>query len=109
MENGNIFGLVSSYTRTDGAVQELTDVWFAQGAQTSLSSDAAGVTTLKLVSSDQSLDLTAVGTGKLQGLDVIDLTGAGVNTLSIGLSQVLDLSGVNVFNTGNTTANHVVI
>ncbi len=109
VENGNTFGLVSSYTTTDGAVHELTDVWFAQGAQTLLSTDASGVTTLKMASSDQSLDLTAVGTGKLQGLDVIDLTGAGVNKLSLDLSQVLDLSGVNVFNTGNSTAKQLAV
>ena len=99
-ENGNVNGLVSSYTTTDGAVHQLVDVTFAQGAQTSLTTDAAGLTTLKLMSSSQSLDLTAVATGNLQGVDVIDLSAGGANTLTLDVSKVLSVSGINFVNSG---------
>jgi len=94
VENGNVHGLVSSYTTTDGVVHELADVWFQQGAQTSLTTDTSGLTTLKMVSTGQSLDLTAVGTGNLQGVDVIDLSAGSANKLTLDLSKVLSISGV---------------
>jgi len=91
VENGNSHGLVSSYTTADGQDHDLVDVWFQQGAQVSLTTNEAGVTTLQLVTSDQSLDLTTMDTTRLQGVDRIDLTGTGSNTLTLSLQEVLAL------------------
>ncbi len=41
---------------------------------------------------DQSLDLTAIPSTRLGGLDVIDITGDGNNNLRLNLADVLDLS-----------------
>jgi hypothetical protein len=34
VDNGNLLGLVSSYTTKDGASHDMADVWFAKGAET---------------------------------------------------------------------------
>ncbi|MBV5318809.1 MAG: hypothetical protein JZU50_13505, partial [Desulfobulbaceae bacterium] len=91
VDNGNLHGLESSYTTIDGKVHELTDVWFQQGAQGTLTTNAVGMTTLQLVTEGQSLDLTTVDTARLQGVDRIDLTGAGANTLTLSRRDVLEI------------------
>jgi hypothetical protein len=91
VDNGNLHGLESSYTTIDGKAHELTDVWFQQGAQGTLTTNAVGMTTLQLVTEGQSLDLTTVDTARLQGVDRIDLTGAGANTLTLSRRDVLEI------------------
>ena len=43
MDNGNLLGLVSSYTHTDGSTHDMADVWFARtgSASSSDSSDSS--------------------------------------------------------------------
>jgi hypothetical protein len=103
MENGNTLGLVSSYTTADGAVHDLADVWFQQGAQFTLDTDAAGIHYLHLGTSGQPLDLTSVDTSRLHGVNVIDmLSNSTADSLTIALQQVLAIGSVNVVN--NSTA-----
>jgi hypothetical protein len=101
MENGNTLDLVSSYTTTDGRVHDLADVWFQQGAQFTLDTDAAGLNYLHLGTSGQALDLTSVDTSRLQGINLIDLLSNQVSdTLTLGLQQVVNLGVMNQVNSG---------
>jgi hypothetical protein len=98
-DNGNLHGLVSSYTTADGLVHELADVWFQQGAQFSLDTDANGWSFLHLAANAAALDLRTVDTSRLQGLSVIDLlSNQTTDNLRLDLQQVLDLGRVNLVN-----------
>jgi hypothetical protein len=93
VHNGNVYGLLSNYTTTDGAVHELTDVWFAQGAKLTLDTDASGLNYLHLATNSPALDLCAVDTSRLQGVNVIDmLSNQTADSLRLDLQQVVDLS-----------------
>ncbi|RXJ74001.1 hypothetical protein CS022_04945 [Veronia nyctiphanis] len=41
MDNGNLLGLMSSYTKSDGTVHEYADVWFEQGEEVNDASEAS--------------------------------------------------------------------
>ncbi|MRT40713.1 hypothetical protein GJV09_05160 [Enterobacteriaceae bacterium RIT702] len=56
-----------------------------------------GTDTLKLSGAGQTLDLTAF-LGKIQSMEVIDLTGSGHNTLNLSLGDVLQQGGKDLFN-----------
>ncbi|WP_423062307.1 hypothetical protein [Candidiatus Paracoxiella cheracis] len=49
---------------------------------------------LKLVSSDQNLDLTSISNNVIQGIEIIDTTGSGTNELTLDINDVLDISSV---------------
>ncbi len=51
-----------------------------------------GTDTLRLDGSGLTLDLTSVRDNRLQGIEVIDLTGSGNNTLTLTAREVLNLS-----------------
>ncbi|WP_020157975.1 retention module-containing protein [Methylobacter marinus] len=53
---------------------------------------SAGDDTLRFDGAGQSLDLTSVDNAKIQGIENIDLTGAGDNALTLNVQDVLDLS-----------------
>jgi len=55
----------------------------------------SGSDTLRAVGSDVILDFTQVGTPRMHGFDVIDLTGSGNNLLEIELGDVLHISDDN--------------
>jgi len=55
-----------------------------------------GIDTLKLSGAGQRLDLTALG-DTIRSVEVIDLTGAGDNTLSLTLNDVLEQGGADLF------------
>jgi hypothetical protein len=77
----------------------LADVWFQQGAQFTLDTDASGLNYLHLAANSAALDLTTVDTSRLHGLNVIDmLTDQTADTLRLDLKQVLDLGSVNLVN-----------
>ena len=66
----------------------------------------SGIDTLALSGTDDVLDLTMVanpgagdphGASRLSGIEIIDLTGLGNNTLRLGATDVLDLVGFNGF------------
>jgi len=65
----------------------------------------SGIDTLALVGSGITLDLAAVSntqTGsRIESVERIDLTGSGNNTLELQLRDVLDMVGMNSFNSGN--------
>ena len=77
-------------------------------------SGGAGIDTLRLATLGGNLDLTQVanaggsgpdGLSRIDSVEVIDLASdAAPNTLTLRLKDVLDMSGMNVFNTSNTTA-----
>ncbi|MGQ0663031.1 MAG: beta strand repeat-containing protein, partial [Pseudomonadota bacterium] len=52
----------------------------------------AGTDTLRLSGSGLTLDLTAIANDRLTGLEQIDITGTGNNTLKLNVQEVLDLS-----------------
>ncbi|AYQ56073.1 alpha integrin [Bathymodiolus thermophilus thioautotrophic gill symbiont] len=55
--------------------------------------DGGGNTdTLKLAGVDLSLDLTQIDNGRIQDIEIIDLTGSGNNTLKLNLNDLLDIS-----------------
>ena len=56
-----------------------------------------GNDTLKLAGANQTLDLTAF-LGKIQSMEVIDITGSGNNTLSLSLGDILQQGGKDLFN-----------
>ncbi|MNM30788.1 von Willebrand factor type A domain protein [compost metagenome] len=60
----------------------------------------AGIDTLKLVGANHQLNLTTAGS-KVSSMEIIDLTGTGNNTLTLGLSQVLENGGVDAFYVGD--------
>ena len=76
------------------------DTVFGGGGRDSLVYDSAdvgadggpGVDTLIIDGAGVTLDLTALADGVLAGIERIDLTGAGANTLGLSLGDVLDLS-----------------
>ncbi|CAB5501617.1 hypothetical protein THERMOT_1455, partial [Bathymodiolus thermophilus thioautotrophic gill symbiont] len=51
-----------------------------------------GTDILKLVGTNLDLDLTNIGNGRIQDIEIIDLTGSGDNTLALSLSDLLDIS-----------------
>ncbi len=51
-----------------------------------------GNDTLRIAGHDVTLDLTAVPSARVVGMDVIDLTGDGNNALRLSLSDVIDIS-----------------
>ncbi|MFJ7313544.1 Ig-like domain-containing protein [Pseudomonas sp. NPDC098747] len=61
----------------------------------------AGVDTLSLTGADQALDLGAIA-GKLESIEIIDLTGTGNNTLNLSLGDVLELGEGSLFTTDET-------
>jgi hypothetical protein len=70
----------------------------------------SGLDTLVFSGSDITLDLTAITnqgasnphhSSRIESIERIDLTGSGNNTLTLSLNDVLDMSGMNLFN--NTT------
>ncbi|CAB5505862.1 hypothetical protein THERMOT_2233, partial [Bathymodiolus thermophilus thioautotrophic gill symbiont] len=55
--------------------------------------DGGGNTdTLKLAGTDLTLDLTQIDNGRIQDIEIIDLTGSGNNTLKLNLNDLLDIS-----------------
>ncbi|AZF55016.1 Large repetitive protein [Pseudomonas sp. R4-34-07] len=56
----------------------------------------AGIDTLNLAGTGQLLDLTAIA-GKLESIEIIDLTGTGNNTLNLNLGDVLELGESSIF------------
>jgi hypothetical protein len=52
----------------------------------------AGNDTLRLTGSGQTLDLAALAAAHLQGIEAIDITGGGGNTLTLDVNKVLSLS-----------------
>lgn len=76
-------------------------------------SGGTGMDTIQ-VAGGANLDLTLVtnvgaatpeGTSRIDSIEIIDLkSDTAANTLSLQLKDVIDMSGMNVFNSGNTTA-----
>jgi hypothetical protein len=57
----------------------------------------SGTDTLRLDGLLLNLDLTTIDNSKTAGIEIIDITGSGNNTLTLDLQDIIDLS-----NTGNT-------
>ncbi|MEO5346787.1 MAG: hypothetical protein H7834_10475 [Magnetococcus sp. YQC-9] len=72
-----------------------------------------GVDTLRLEGSGLTLDLTAIANqgaltpgsaSRLESIETMDLTGSGNNTLTLAMSDLFDLTGMNVINSATQTA-----
>ena len=65
--------------------------------------------TLRLDGSNVALDLTAIGDLKIQGIERLDITGSGNNTVTLDLSDVLNISETSntltIFGDAGDTAN----
>jgi len=74
----------------------------------------SGIDTLALSGAGLNLDLTqianigfdAIGFSRIESVEKIDLTGSGNNTLTLGLGDVMDMAGFNVF---EATGRHQVM
>ena len=51
-----------------------------------------GTDTLKLAGANLNLDLTQINNGRIQDIEIINLTGSGDNTLKLDLNNLLDIS-----------------
>lgn len=60
-----------------------------------------GVDILQMSGAGIALDLTLIAAGAVVSFERLDLTGTGANSLTLALSDVLDLGRSNVFNHGN--------
>jgi hypothetical protein len=62
MDNGNLVGLISSYTTTDGSSHQMADVWFAKDVQPQTAEAAATVSLIDVLAapSDALLGATPV-------------------------------------------------
>ncbi|UVE64001.1 Ig-like domain-containing protein [Burkholderia pyrrocinia] len=66
----------------------------------------AGIDTLKLTGANQYLDMTALNSGvteKITGIEIIDITGTGNNTLKLSIKDVLNLGHENLFRSDGHT------
>lgn len=61
----------------------------------------AGVDTASLTGTSQTLDLAAIA-GKLESIEIIDITGTGNNTLNLSLGDVLEQGETNLFTNDDT-------
>ncbi len=52
----------------------------------------SGLDNLVLETTDMDLDLTMIANNRVEGIETIDMTGAGSNTLTLELSDILDTS-----------------
>ena len=87
--------------QTIDAVFTLPDVdSFAESASIFKGED--GTDTLRLTGADQVLDLSVIA-GKLESIEVIDLTGTGNNTLNLSLGDVLEQGEISLFTADDTT------
>lgn len=80
------------------SMSQYAQSYFAQA--TAAVHGGSGIDTLKLVGASHVLDLTAAGS-KISSTEIIDISGAGINTLTLNLSDVLRNGGVDVFHTGD--------
>jgi hypothetical protein len=76
---------------------KVADVSLLLGAKTAIDG-GAGVDTLMLTGKDQVLDFSRLN-GKIDSVEILDITGTGNNTLKLSLGDVLDLGVSNLFHT----------
>uniref|UniRef100_UPI001FC7EC88 hypothetical protein n=1 Tax=Burkholderia ambifaria TaxID=152480 RepID=UPI001FC7EC88 len=87
-------------------VFSVADVRYFDGADTGVHG-GVGTDTLKLTGAGQTLDVSKLlnvgGHDKISSIEVIDITGAGNNTLKLSMRDVLELGHENVFRTDGHT------
>ncbi|WAS54136.1 Ig-like domain-containing protein [Burkholderia ambifaria] len=87
-------------------VFSVADVRYFDGAGTGVHG-GVGTDTLKLTGAGQTLDVSKLlnvgGHDKISSIEVIDITGAGNNTLKLSMRDVLELGHENVFRTDGHT------
>ncbi|MES2247254.1 MAG: Ig-like domain-containing protein [Pseudomonadota bacterium] len=85
----------SVYGGESSNVFDLSNVSYLNKADAGIHG-GSGSDTLKLTGSAQVLDLTAIA-GRIDSVEIIDLTGTGNNTLKLSLAEVLENGGKNLF------------
>ena len=102
-------GPATSQTITEGAqyyggdadnIFSLANVSLLDGADAGING-GAGVDTLTLTGANQVLDLSTL-TGKLESIEIIDITGTGNNTLNLSLGDVLEQGEGSLFTEDET-------
>ncbi len=79
------------------------DTLIYDAADTTKVDGGAGLDTLQLSGSGEVVDLTSINNLIHEGIEVVDITGTGNNTLTLGLSDVFDLSTeINTFGAVDT-------
>ncbi|VVM36583.1 hypothetical protein PS645_00054 [Pseudomonas fluorescens] len=91
---GNYYGDHADNTFNVGSVNVLDD------ANTGISG-GEGIDTLRLTGTDQIFDLSAIA-GKLESIEIIDITGTGNNTLNLSLGDVLEQGEGSLFTEDET-------
>lgn len=61
------------------------------GTHATIYDGGSGTDTLRFTGTGQSLDLTGIAQGKIVGIETIDLTGTGNNSLTLNIQDVLDI------------------
>ncbi|WP_414443413.1 Ig-like domain-containing protein [Burkholderia sp. 22PA0106] len=92
-------GTISRYGGKGNTVFTVADVGYFASDRAG-AHGGAGIDTLKLTGANQVLDVMALNNGaadKLSGIEVIDLTGSGNNTLRMSMADVLNLGHPNAF------------
>lgn len=70
----------------------------------------SGIDTLKLTGTGHTFDFTVLADTRVQGIEAIDFTGSGDNSLSLGVRNVLNFSITpNADLTGATANNHTLV
>ncbi|WP_165681809.1 Ig-like domain-containing protein [Metapseudomonas otitidis] len=93
--NQAIDGAGTYYGGDTDNVFSVSDVAYLDAAN-SVISGGAGTDTLTLTGADQVLDLGSIA-GKLESIEIINITGTGKNTLKLSLGDVLENGGKNLF------------
>jgi hypothetical protein len=95
----------------DKLVLNASNVTALSAANSAIVNGGSGVNTLKLSGGDMFLDLTlAAVQSKVDNFSVLDITGAGNNTLKLNLLNLQTLSGaVDNTNTANTNENQMLV
>ncbi|MGY2299858.1 Ig-like domain-containing protein, partial [Pseudomonas yamanorum] len=81
-------------------VFSIADVALLNNAESGING-GAGIDTLTLTGTGQVLDLGAIA-GKLESIEIIDITGTGNNVLNLSLGDVLELGESSLFTTDET-------
>ncbi|WP_459621146.1 Ig-like domain-containing protein, partial [Burkholderia sp. 3C] len=92
-------GTIARYGGSADTVFTVADVGYFSSVRAG-AHGGAGIDTLKLTGANQVLDVTALNSGatdKLSGIEVIDITGSGNNTLRMSMADVLNLGHPNAF------------
>ncbi len=95
----NLTGDVAFYAGNEATTFTVSSTSFFSQAGSG-AHGGAGIDTLKLIGANEVLDLTALNNGiteKITGIEILDITGTGNNTLKLSMKDVLNLGHEDLF------------